>query len=226
MPPLCLVLPALAWPGGLLAGALLLDGAYANTATVFGGQLHFHLFWIGVLLFTVPAALRLSQADVARAERLTIVAAVGLFDFLPRFLRSPRQPIFFDELAHWRQANVISTTGRLFQPNPIVHMSQYFPGLHALIASLRDLSGLPTFPLGLILLALLHVIALLGVFVIVERLGHTAHIAGLAAFIYSLNPSFMFFDSQYAYESLAIVFFIWVIAALLTMHDAGSEVVQ
>ncbi|HKO25603.1 MAG TPA: DUF6541 family protein, partial [Chloroflexota bacterium] len=179
--------------------------------------------WIGVLLFTVPAALRLSQADVARAERLTIVAAVGLFDFLPRVLRSPRQPIFFDELAHWRQANVIYTTGRLFQPNPTVHMSQYFPGLHALIAALRDLSGLPTFPLGLVLLALLHVIALLGVFVIVERLEHSAHIAGLAAFIYSLNPSFMFFDSQYAYESLAIVLFIWVIAALLTVHDVGCK---
>jgi hypothetical protein len=213
----------LAWPGGLLAGALLIDGAYAHAATVVGGQMHFHLFWIGVLLFTVPAVLRLSQVVVARAERLTIVAAVGLFDFLPRFLRSPRQPIFFDELAHWRQANVIYTTGRLFQPNPTVHMSQYFPGLHALIASLRDLSGLPTFPLGLVLLALLHVIALLGVFVIVERLGHSAHIAALAAFIYSLNPSFMFFDSQYAYESLAIVLFIWVIAALLTVHDAGGE---
>jgi hypothetical protein len=102
-------------------------------------------------------------------------------------------------------------------------MSQYFPGLHALTASLRDLSGLPAFQLGLILLALLHMIALLGVFVIVERLGHSAYIAGLAAFIYSLNPSFMFFDSQYAYESLAIVFVIWVIAALLTTQDAGGE---
>jgi hypothetical protein len=217
------MLPALAWPGGLFAGALLIDGAYVYAATVFGGQTHFHLFWIGVLLFIVPAAVRLSQTDVARAERLAIVASVGLFDFLPKVLRSPRQPIFFDELAHWRQANVIYTTGRLFQPNPTVHMSQYFPGLHALTASLRDLSDLPTFPLGLILLALLHMIALLGVVVIVERLGYSAHIAGLAAFIYSLNPSFMFFDSQYAYESLAIVFFIWVIVALVTMHDAGGE---
>jgi hypothetical protein len=216
------MLPALAWPGGLLAGALLIERAYAYAATVFGGQTQFHLFWAGVLLFIVPAALRLLQTDVARAERLAIVASVGLFNFLPKVLRSPQQPIFFDELAHWRQANVVYTTGRLFQPNPIVHMSQYFPGLHALTASLRDLSGLPTFSLGLILLALLHAIALLGVFVIVERLGHSAHIAGLAAFIYSLNPSFMFFDSQYAYESLAIVFFIWVIAALLTVHDAGG----
>src|SRR5205085_11391276 len=115
------------------------------------------------------------------------------------------------------------TTGRLFQPNPTVYMSQYFPGLHALTASLRDLSGLPTFQLGLILPALLHVIALLGIFVIVERLGHSTHIAGLAAFIYSLNPSFMFFDSEYAYESLAIVLFIWVIAALLAVQDAGGE---
>jgi hypothetical protein len=217
------MLSALAWPVGLLAGALLIDGAYAYAATVFGGQTHFHLFWIGVLLFIVPAALRLCQTDVARAERLAIVAFTGLFDFLPTFLRSPQHPIFFDELAHWRQANVVYDTGRLFQPNPMVSMSQYFPGLQALTASLRDLSGLPTFPLGLILPALLHVIALLGVFVIVERLGHSAHSAGLAAFIYSLNPSFMFFDSQYAYESLAIVLFIWVIAALLTVQEAGGE---
>jgi hypothetical protein len=213
---------ALAWPGGLLAGTLLIAYAYAYAATSSHGQTQFHLFWSGVLLFTAPAALRLCQADVARAERLAIIASLGLFDFLPKFLRSPHHPLFFDELAHWRQANVTYTTGRLFQPNPTVYMSQYFPGLHALTASLRDLSGLPTFQLGLILLALLHVIALLGIFVIAERSTRSDHIAGLAAFIYSLNPSFMFFDSQYAYESLAIVFFIWVIAAILAMQEASG----
>ena len=46
--------------------------------------------------------------------------------------------------------------------------------------------------------------------------------AGIAALIYSLNPGFMFFDSQFAYESLAIVFFIWVIACVIGMQTTGA----
>lgn len=222
MPNVRRALPTLVWLG-LLAGALLMAYAYAYAATTFGTQLQFHLFWLAVLLFMVPAVLRLCGNGVPRNERLAIVTAIGLFDFLPKFLRSPNGPLFYDELAHWRQSEVIYQTGVPFQPNPTVGIVQFFPGLHTLTVALRDLSGVPTFPLSVVLLALLHALALLGIFLLAERLSHSARVAGLATFAYSLNPSFMFFDTQYAYESMAIVLFIWVLAAMAAMHGAASD---
>jgi len=216
------VFPALVWLG-LLAGALLMACAYAYAATTFGTEVQFHLFWLAILLFTAPAILRLSGTGASRNERLAILAAVGLFDFLPKFLRSPSGPLFYDELAHWRQSEVIYQTGLPFQPNPTVGIVQFFPGLHTLTVALRELSGVPTFQVGVVLLALLHALALLGVFLLAEHLSFSVRAAGLAAFVYSLNPSFMFFDTQYAYESMAIVLFIWTIAAMAAMHSAAGD---
>lgn len=208
---------------GLLAGTLVVAYAYAYAATVFTGQAEFHLFWLGMLLFLVPACLRLCQAGVLRTERLALVSAVGLFNDLPKFLRNPQYPLFHDELAHWRQAEVIYRTGRPFQPNPTIDIIQFFPGLHTLTAALRDLSGLSTFQIAIVLLAVLHIVAVVGIFLIAERITRSPHTAALAAFIYSLNPSFMFFDTQYAYESLAIVFVIWVLLAVVNLQAAQGD---
>jgi hypothetical protein len=214
--------PALVWLG-LLAGTLLVAYAYANAATEFTGQAHYHFFWLGVLIFLIPAFLRLCSGQAGRAERLAIVAAVGLFNYLPKFLRTPQSPLFHDELAHWRQAELIYKTGRLFLPDPTVYISQYFPGLHTLTVALRYLTGLSTFQVATVILAVLHLVGLVGVFVLAERITHSSRTAAIAAFIYSLNPSFMYFDSEYSYESVAIIFFIWVLVAAVQMQAVASH---
>jgi hypothetical protein len=216
------ILSILVWIG-FLGGALLVTYSYAYAATEVTGQVHYQLFWLGVLLFIVPAFLRLCASDASRVERLAIITAIGLFSYLPKFLRDPQSPLYFDELSHWRQAEMILRTGRLFLPNPQNYMNQYFPGLETLTAALRDLTGMPTFTIGTILISVLHVIGLVGIFVIAEGLTHSARSAGLAAFIYSLNPSFMYFDSQYSYESVAIFILIWVIAAVINMQAAEGD---
>lgn len=190
------------------------------------GQVKFALFWLGVFLFTVPAFLRLCTVHAPRPERLAIVAAVGLMDFLPKILRSPPFPLFHDEHAHMQQVKEIAAGGHPFVPNSIVQMSEFFPGLHTLTVALQQLTGLGDFQLHVVLMALLHVVALLGVFVLAETIFESARVGGLAAFIFSLNPGFMWFDSQYAYESLAIVFFIWAIVAFLRLEVAGSSSVR
>jgi hypothetical protein len=219
------MLPLLVWLS-FPAGALVLSYAFAYAATHDSGQNHFTLFWFGVFLFTVPSFLRLCQPHAARAERLAIVAAIGLIDYLPKYLREPTFPLFHDEYAHSRQADVIASAGHPFVPNPIVPIAEFFPGLHEVTVWLHDLTGVGQFALNTIGLAVLHVVALLGVFVIAETVSGSARIGGLAAFLYSLNPSFMWFNSQYAYESLAIVFFIWVIAAFLLLDASGRPHVR
>src|SRR5262249_49670119 len=91
-------------------------------------------------------------------------------------------------------------------------------GLHGLTAMLSTLSGLTTFQLAIVLLVALHVVALIGVFALGEAITRSAQTASMAALVYSLNPGFLYFDAQYAYESLAIVFFIWAAVALLKLQ--------
>jgi hypothetical protein len=208
---------------GLVAGAVTLSVAYSWAATHGAGQVQFHLFWAGEFLFLIPAIVRLLSRHASRAERLGLLLMIGLFSYLPKLLRDPSGPLFHDELVHWHQAQVIFGSGEVFVPNSIIGVIQFFPGLHLLTVELRHLTGLSTFLTGSILLAILHVVSLVGVFVVGERLTRSSWVAGLAALIYSLNPSFMFFNSQFAYESLAIVFLIWVIACVVGMQTARSQ---
>jgi len=218
------VIAPLLSPLGLAAGSAMVAWAYAGAAIGPASDLwHFHLFWIGMALFVVPVFMRLCAAHVTRGERLALVVAAGLFDYLPKYLRSPNSPLYHDELAHWRQSEVTYTTGRLFQPNPTIHILRSFPGLHALTVALRDLTGLGTFDAGVILPGVLHAIALLGIFVLAEQVTLSARVAALAALLYSFNPSFLFFDAEYAYESLGIVFCIWVVVAIVAMQRAAGD---
>ena len=221
---------ATAWPPatilaclGLVAGALTLSVAYNWAATRGSGTLQYDLFWAGEFVFLVPAMVRLLSRHASRPERLGLLVMVGLFSYLPKLLRDPTGPLFQDELIHWHQAQAMFATGKVFVPSQIIGIIEYFPGLQLLAVQLRHLTGLSTFATGSVLLALLHVLALVGVFVIVERLTRSSWLAGIAALVYSLNPGFMFFDSQFSYESLSIVFFIWVIACVVGVQTAGGR---
>lgn len=200
---------------GLVAGAVTVSVAYNWAATHQPGRLQYVLFWAGEFIFLIPAIIRLLNRHATRAERLGLLAMIGLFAYLPKLLRDPSGPLFADELSHWHQTQAMFASGKIFVPNSTLPIIEYFPGLHLLTVELRHLTGLSTFLTGSILLALLHVVSLVGVFLIVERLTRSSWVAGIAALIYSLNPSFMFFDAQFSYESLSIVFFVWVIACVV-----------
>ena len=214
---------AFPWPqAGLIAGSALLALALrlAETET---GQLHVALFWLGMAVGLVPIARRMCARATARNERLALLAALAIFDSLPKLLRSPDHLLFYDELAHWRQTEATLQTGQLFQPNPLVPILQAFPGLHALTASLCDLTGLSSFQAATGLLFGLHLLALLGVFALGEAILGSARHAATAALIYSLNPGFFYFDAMYSYESLALVFFIWTVLSLARMQATAHS---
>jgi hypothetical protein len=207
---------------GLLVGTALVVYAYNRAARGVGGDDHFHLLWLGTLAFLAPAAARLLGQRCSRPERLVIVVGIALFDYLPKYLRDPSMPLFHDELAHWHQVEAVVHTGSLFGPNSLITILRDFPGLHGLTAALRELSGASTFTAATVLLMVAHTVALIGVFTLAERLTRSSRIGGVAALVYSLNPSYVFFDTQFSYESLGIVFFIWVLVALVAALDPGT----
>ncbi len=205
--------------GGFVLGIVLLVYSYSVAAhRPNHDQLHFHLFWAGELVFLTPALVRLLKRGTARRDRLVLLVAVAVFGAIPKYLRDPSFPIFHDELIHSREASAVLATGKPFQPSPLIGVIQFFPGLHTLAASLAAMSGARLFVIEVTLLVVLRILLLIGMFVLVERITRSSQLGALAAFFYAANPSFLYFDAQFAYESLAIVLIVWVLAAVAALQ--------
>ena len=59
-----------------------------------------------------------------------------------------------------------------------------------------------------------RVLMMLALFLLYERACGDSRLAGVGALVYAANPGFLFFDAQFAYESLALplaVFTLWCI---------------
>ena len=210
-PPVLLGTLVLAVAGA--AGASLIVAAYRRAEWNHGSP--FPLFWLGLLLFALPAIAWAGRRDVAAPVRLGVLVGYAAFTYLPKLLRNPDGPLYHDEFAHWRQSREILLDGRLFEANPIVRVIGDFPGLHATVASIAALTGVSVWQAALIVLVLAHVLVVLGVAVLAGDLWRDPRVAALAAVIYSLNSSFLYFDTQFGYESLAVPLLIWTLVTLL-----------
>lgn len=207
---------------GLVVGTALVCLAYslAGRSTTTGEQAKFVVLWLGLVAFLWPAARRLAEPLVGESERVAILSVGGLFTYVPKFLRSPDGPVFYDEIAHWVQVERLSDTGDLFRGNPAVRVLPSFPGLHTLTAGLRELTGLSTWQTAVTLVAVLHVLGALGVFLLVRRVTESPVVASLAGLLWTVAPGAMFFNAQFAYQSLAIVLFVWTAVAVVEAQAA------
>ncbi len=172
------------------------------------------VFWIGLLIMFVPLAARLVGASASRTERVGLVLLAGLAFYLVKLTQSPLRFSFFDEFLHTRTAEDIIRTGRLFTPSSMLPVSPFYPGLEGATTSLMTLGDFSTFEAGTILLAAARIMLVLALFLLFESAGGSPRIAGVAALVYMLNPNFMFFSAQFAYESLALPFAIMTIYAI------------
>ncbi|MBW6436047.1 hypothetical protein KZ829_20090 [Actinoplanes hulinensis] len=210
-----------AWAGPAVAGTSLTIAAAVGAAALviayrraeWGQEGAFTWFWGGMLVFTLPAAYWGIRRGSDHRLRLAVLIGYACFTYLPKLLRNPTGPLFHDEYAHWGQSRDILLDGVLFQQNPIVRVIGDYPGLHATVASLASLTGLTVWHAALCVLMLAHVLVVLGVVVLAGQLWPDPRIAAAAAIIYSLNSSFLYFDTQLGYESLAIAVMIWALVA-------------
>ncbi|WP_433296092.1 hypothetical protein ACQP2F_37535 [Actinoplanes sp. CA-030573] len=186
----------------------------ADRAAEWGRGPVFELFWLGMLLFTAPAAYWAVRRGSGARLRLAVLIAYAGFTYLPKLLRNPTGPLYHDEFAHWRQSREILLDGRLFEANPIVRVIGDFPGLHATVAAISAMTGLSVWHAALVVLVVAHALVVLGVAVLAEQISGCRRTAATAAIAYGLNSSFLFFDTQFGYESLAIPLMIWALVSL------------
>lgn len=203
------------WPVILASsavGILIVGLSFRMSAAGLPAGAYYATFWAGVLAAVVPLGARLMSVTTTRRDRGWLIALLGGVTAVPKYLRNPTQPLYHDEYAHWREAIDVLTTGHLLRPNSLIPIVEFFPGTSALTAVVDRITGLSVWSSGQIVVSAAHILGLFAVFVLGEVHLRSARAGALASLVYALNPSAMYFDTQYAYESVAIGFFLWVLA--------------
>jgi hypothetical protein len=211
VPPLAVVALAICQ----LAGMAALVRSYQIADTALSTPSEFEWFWLGMILLELPLAGFLIRRVTPGPMRIALLLFYGLVSYAPKLLRSPTAPAYHDEYAHWRATYEILSTGKLFQPNPIIPIIAKYPGLHATTAAVVNASGLTIWQAGTLLLVFFHVALVLGIAMLAQSVGLDNRTASLVAILYCLNSSFLYFDTQYAYESMAITLLVWALVAFV-----------
>src|SRR5215471_13284080 len=203
---------------GLLIVALAYNASRDEVAWARG------LFWLGMIVSFAPTAFGLVHPGPRRAERLCMVVMLGLVGFGVKALYSPLRFNLTDEMQHLRSINDVISTGHLFTFNPILRVSPLYPGLEIVTDALVSVTGLPVFAAGNIVVATAHILLVMALFLFYERLAHSARVAGIAVLVFIANPNYVYFNGQYAYETLGLGLMAVVLyAAVARRTPAGRK---
>jgi hypothetical protein len=177
------------------------------------------LFLAGLTFIVAPCAWRLTGAAAKRNERIWVSVILGLALLAAYVLRSPLIFDNFDELAHGATLTRLLDSRKLFQANPILPVSPYYPGIQLVTVTARWLTGLPLHLDQIAVLVVARVVLVLCVFLLVERACHSSRAGGIGALVYVANPEFYSLGAQYGYQTLALTFAVAAVYLLLVCVD-------
>ncbi|MGH2880353.1 MAG: hypothetical protein ACRDK4_12210 [Solirubrobacteraceae bacterium] len=186
--------------GVIAAGAALVVWAYSMAPTS-GIKSYDPIFWAGMVLVYLTVAWR----ALSGRHAVLWLAFLGVFTILPKFWMSPNGPIYFDETAHFALLRETISTGHLFQNTPLLPIGKFYPGMESVAAAIHWLTNLPTWQSALTIIAVAHCLLPVQVYYIARALPISHRWAVVAAIVYAANPSFIYEDVQFAYESVAIL---------------------
>ncbi len=204
-------------PSGLLAdltaaglvavGATLVVWAYRKAPTA-GVESYDPIFWAGMVLAYLAVAWR---ACMRTAIAVFWLVLLGLFTLLPKFWMSAGGPIYFDETAHFALLQNVISAGQLFQHTPLLPIGTFYPGLQSAAAAIHWLTGLSPWDSALTLIAVVHCLLPVQVYYLARALPVPHRWAAVAGLVYAANPSFVYFDAQFSYESVAILLMLTIV---------------
>ena len=165
------------------------------------------LFWLSFCGVFIGPVLRGVAVRTSRTERILMILIASMLTYLVKLIYAPTSFAHFDEYLHWSSLSSMLDTGRVFNQNTLLPISTFYPGLELSAAALKLFSGGDDFIAPAILIGIARLVTALLIFRLVERLTASSRTAGIAAFVFMGNPSFVLFDQQFAYESLAFPLF-------------------
>jgi hypothetical protein len=183
---------------------------------------HELIFWLGMIPFYAIIAWRMVSPLPTRRERILLILLAGVGLYMVKVMHSPIHFTFYDELLHYRTAANILETGYHFQEHPLLPVSPLYPGLENVAVALVNLGGLDIYHAGIAAILLARIAFVLVMFLFYEKTSRSPRLAGIATLIYAANPHYIFFDAQFSYESLALVFVLMTFLGIqyrMTIHQ-------
>ena len=165
------------------------------------------IFWAGMLLAYLAVAWR----AVSGPHSVLWLGLLGLFTVLPSFLQSPGGPIGYDATAHFALLRNVISKGGLFQYTPLLPIATFYPGLESAAAAIHWLTGLSAWYSALTLIAVVHCLVPVQLYYVARALQVPHRWAAAAGLVYAANPSFVYFDAQFAYETVAILLVLTIV---------------
>ena len=154
-------------------------------------------------LIYASALWALTVNNLDRMTRNAAVLCLGVSTTL--FWRATNPLLFtgFDEQLHMRTLADIIASHRLFEANPLLEVSPRYPGLEVVTVLLHQI-GIPTFAAAYIVILVCRVVLVTVLCDAVEQLTGSAQAGGLAVAVYALSSQFVFFNSQFSYQTMSI----------------------
>lgn len=206
----------------MLVGAGLLMVALGNNAARKESGHAQILFWGGLVLIYTPITLRLLSPSSSRTECAALSVLLGVGLYIVKVLYNPVGFIPHDEMGTLRQTWELLETGHFFSANPVVQGYAGYPGIEAVTAALSRVSGHGVYVSATILVGIARVALMLGLFLFLERVSRSYRVAAIGVAVYACNPSFLYFDSQFGYESLALAIGVALLLASLRWTEAKA----
>jgi hypothetical protein len=204
--------------GLLLYGAVI---TWVMRAAMHTSPWQQYLFWGGLPLLFLPLAMRAAWPGVAPGERLFHLIVLAELTFLLKVLFWPRNFAQFDEFLHWITVSDILESHRLFLPNSMLPISPLFPGLEVVTSALVNLSGLPLFVAANLVVAATRGMFIAGLYGFYGRISDSPRLAAIGCLAYMGGSGYVMFDSQFAYETLAVGFLGTILVAHVELSSAG-----
>lgn len=209
------------WTVGLAAGIGVVLQAYVGYRGRVAGAPPALLFWLSLGLIYVAGVVTIVWLPLTRGLRVLGIALVSIAMQLTRIVLYPDMFVYHDELVHDRVLKDILVHHHLFTANSTLPVTPHYPGLEVVTSGLVQLTGLSTHTCGSLVLLTTRLVLALGIFLIVERMTSSDRIAAAASLIYIANPQYLFFNSQFSYQTIALplcVGYVYMIVALSSVR--------
>jgi len=161
----------------------------------------------------------LTAAHLDRRTRNIAVLCLGIVPTLMWRATNPLLFTGFDEQLHMRTLGDILSSHRLFEANPLLEVSPRYPGLEAVTTLLHQV-GIPTMAAATVVILICRAVLVFALCDAVEHLTGSERAGGLAVAIYALSSQFVFFNSQYAYQTMALPLALAAVSFIVRAQEA------
>jgi len=194
---------------GLLAQGIAAAQAWSWTPAAVDA-----FYWLGLVLLILPPALVVLRPVASRSERLVVTVFTTLALQFSRFVLFPALFVFHDELVHQGTLNLIQRTHHLFAVNSQLPVSSAYPGLEIVTDAVHQLLGVNNRVAADVVLILARLVLTLSILLIVSNITKSQRFACVVTLLYCCNEQYIFFNSQFSYQTLALplaLFTIWLL---------------